>query len=177
VRHEWIVDGDQVGTGLRGALTACWRDVSNAGGAVGFPFLPVSDDVVAPAVEAMLADLAPTGTRLLVALDGQQLLGWVLLDTHASRLVAHWASIRRLQTALPARGTGVGDALLAEVTRAAREEKLEHLVLEARGGTGLDTYYARRGWYEYGRHRGALRLGTGDDRDDVLMRLDLVDSR
>lgn len=88
MRLEWIVDGDRIGTGLRGALTACWRDLSNAGGAVGFPFLPVSDDVVAPAVEVMLADLVP----------------------------------------------------------------------------------------EYGRHRGALRLDADDDRDDVLVRLDVAAS-
>lgn len=32
----------------RGQLLACWRDVSNAGGAVGFPFLPVDDEHVRP---------------------------------------------------------------------------------------------------------------------------------
>ena len=69
VQLEWIVRGADAGPALRTALVDCWRDVSNAGGAVGFPFLPVTDDDVAPATEAMLADLRPDGTRLLVALE------------------------------------------------------------------------------------------------------------
>jgi hypothetical protein len=46
---------------------------------------------------------------------------------------------------------------------------LEQLHLAARGGMGLEDFYSRLGWQEIGRWPGALRLGPGDDRDEVLM--------
>ena len=46
---------------------------------------------------------------------------------------------------------------------------LEQLHLAARGGMGLEHFYARLGWREIGRWPGALRLAPGDDRDEVLM--------
>ncbi len=35
---HWVADPAQVGEGVQEQLLTCWRDVSNAGGAVGFPF-------------------------------------------------------------------------------------------------------------------------------------------
>jgi hypothetical protein len=46
---------------------------------------------------------------------------------------------------------------------------LEQLHLAARGGMGLERFYARLGWREIGRWPGALRLAPGDDRDEILM--------
>ena len=42
---------------LRADLATCWMDVANSGGAVGFPFLPVSRDAVVEAVDELAADL------------------------------------------------------------------------------------------------------------------------
>ncbi len=52
---------------------------------------------------------------------------------------------------------------------ACREMGLEQLHLAARGGMGLEHFYARLGWREIGRWPGALRLAPGDDRDEILM--------
>jgi hypothetical protein len=52
-----------------------------------------------------------------------------------------------------------------ELRRIAHDE----LHLAARGGVGLERFYQRLGWREIGRWPGALRLGPGDDRDEVLM--------
>jgi hypothetical protein len=56
--------------------------------------------------------------------------------------------------------------------RIARDDMgLEQLHLAARAGMGLEEFYGRLGWREVGRWPGALRLGPGDDRDEVLMLL------
>jgi hypothetical protein len=46
---------------------------------------------------------------------------------------------------------------------------LEQLHLAARGGTGLEDFYARLGWREVGRWPGKLRLAPDDTRDEILM--------
>ena len=51
---------------------------------------------------------------------------------------------------------------------------LEQLHLAARGGTGLEAFYARLGWREIGRWPNALRLAADDTRDEVLMVLDPI---
>ena len=170
---RWLITPAMVKLERRDQLVACWRDVSNAGGAVGFPFLPVSDEQVLPAVEAMTQSLDPSLNRLLLATVGDAVAGWLLLAGNSSPLTAHWARVLRVQTALKYRGTGVGRALMSEVARAAREDvDLEHLHLELRAGLGLEAFYRSLGWREIGRWPAALRL-PGHDRDEVLMFLPL----
>jgi GNAT superfamily N-acetyltransferase len=172
--HWWTSPSD-VPIGLAGELTACWRDVVNAGGAVGFGAQrPVTDRVVGPAVNARLAALDPARSRLLVARRDGQLVGWLLLGRDPDPVVAHWARVTAVQTAVSARGNGIGRALMAEVARAAREELgLEALRLEVRGGMGLEAFYERFGWRVVGRWPRALRFPPDDVRDEVLMSLDL----
>src|SRR5674476_1529011 len=100
--------------------------------------------------------------------------GWLVLAGNANILTAHWARVLRVQTAPEHRGTGVGHTLMAEVARAGRDEyRLAALHLELRGGMGLERFYEQCGWREIGRWPLALRLGEGDYRDEVLMRLPL----
>lgn len=160
----------QVTPTIRSALVDCWRDVSNAGGAVGFPFLPVDHDEVRRAVDFMVESLNPDLNRLLVATVDGELAGWLLLAGNHSKLTQHWAKVLRVQTALDHRGRGIGHALMDEVARAARDDfGLEQLHLELRGGLGLEEFYRRCGWHIIGRWPAALRLGPGDDRDEILM--------
>ena len=46
---------------------------------------------------------------------------------------------------------------------------LEQLHLAARGGIGLDDFYARLGWRVTGRWPAKLRLAPDDTRDEILM--------
>ncbi len=177
LRLRWLTSPEVVEPEVRDRLAVCWRDVSNAGGAVGFPFLPVSDAQVRPAVQEMVQSLDPLLNRLLVATVGGVLAGWLILSGNPSRLTAHWARVLRVQTALQHRGRGVGRALMTELARAAREDfGLEQLHLELRGGLGLEGFYESCGWREVGRWPVALRL-PGGDQDEVLMLLPLVDAR
>jgi GNAT superfamily N-acetyltransferase len=151
-------------------LADCWYEVSAAGGAVGFPPPVVREEVQAAA--AALVDGLSEDDRLLLALDGDALAGWVLLSRGTGRLVRHWATLLRLQTALSHRGQGVGALLVREAARSARDDLgLEHLHLTARGGMGLEGFYLELGFREVGRRPRALRVAPGDDRDEVLLHL------
>ncbi|MER5883292.1 GNAT family N-acetyltransferase [Streptomyces sp. NPDC001941] len=164
---------DQAGPGLRRQLVECWTEVTNAGGAAGFPFPPVAVSDVEPVADKLLARLEPGLSRLLVARFDGELAGWVVLDRDDHRLVGHWGTVRHLQTHPRHRGRGVGSALMAEARRVARDELgLEQLRLAARGGEGLEDFYRRLGWREAGRWPRALRLAPDDTRDEVLMLLD-----
>ena len=170
----WRTSPADVDSTVRDQLVTCWRDVANAGGAVGFPFLPVDDTQVRSAVDEMVASLAPSGGRLLLAYADATLAGWLLLLCTSNRLTAHWGRVLRVQTALEHRGRGVGRALMEEVRRAARDDVgLDHLHLELRSGLGLEQFYAGLGWREVGRWPEALRLSEADRRDEVLMFLSL----
>ncbi|MFF6774378.1 GNAT family N-acetyltransferase [Streptomyces sp. NPDC012637] len=166
----------EVGPELRRRLIECWTAVTNAGGAAGFPFPPVTESDVAPVTDALLARLAPDGHRLITATVGTRLAGWVVLGHEPNPLVAHWGTVHHLQTHPDFRGLGLGGALMRELHRVARDELfLTHLRLAARGGEGLESFYASLGWTETGRWPRALRLGPSpeDVRDEVLMGLEL----
>jgi GNAT superfamily N-acetyltransferase len=172
---QWLSHPDDVPEALRRALTACWRDVANAGGAVGFAELvPVTEDDVAPVVDETVAELDPRLNRLLVAMRDGALAGWLLLSGNANPVVAHWGRVTRLQTTVSARGTGVGRVLLTELHRSARDDLgLDSLRLEVRGGWGLEAFYERFGWVVVGAWPGALQFTEHGRRDEVLMALDL----
>jgi GNAT superfamily N-acetyltransferase len=168
---QWLSRPEEVSEELRQALTACWRDVANAGGAVGFAEeVPVTDDVVAPAVDDVVVGLRPRLCRLLVAMRDGELAGWLLLTGNADPVVAHWARATRLQTSVEARGAGVARALMTELHRAARDDLgLDSLRLEVRGNWGLEPFYEKFGWQVVGAWPGALQFTHHGRRDEVLM--------
>ncbi|MEV0915749.1 GNAT family N-acetyltransferase [Streptomyces sp. NPDC049967] len=164
----------EVTTECRRELVECWVEVSNAGGAAGFPFLPVSYEEVAPVAEALSDGLDQQCSRLLVATIGGAVAGWLNVRRDPYPLVAHWGTVHHVQTRLAFRGTGVGASLMHRARDMARADMgLEQLRLAARAGMGLEDFYGRLGWKEIGRWPGALRLATGDDRDEILMALTL----
>jgi GNAT superfamily N-acetyltransferase len=161
---------DEADSAVRQELTACWTAVSNAGGAVGFPFLPVDASHVSPAVDVLATRLHPSRSRILLARIGGGLAGWVGLSRDPSPLIAHWGVVGHLQTQLAHRNQGVGSALMRRLQEVARDEMgLEQLHLAVRGGTGLEDFYSRLGWRVTGRWPGKLRLAPDDTRDEILM--------
>ncbi|MEU1232035.1 GNAT family N-acetyltransferase [Streptomyces sp. NPDC005828] len=161
---------EELPDGLVPALADCWTEVSDAGGAAGFPFPPVDPAEVAAAVDRIVTGLDPASSRLVVATVDGALAGWLCLRRDPHPLVAHWGTLHHVQTRLGVRGRGIGAGLVRRARVIAREEMgLEQLRLAARGGIGLEGFYGRLGWREIGRWPGALRLAVDDDRDEILM--------
>ncbi|MEV2256046.1 GNAT family N-acetyltransferase [Streptomyces sp. NPDC050147] len=169
--QQFTTPGD-VAPRLRRALAECWAEVTNAGGAAGFPFPPVDVATVAPALDRIIDALSPDTSRLLTATTDGELVGWLHVRRDRFELIAHWGTLHHVQTRTAVRGRGIGLALMREVRRVARDEMgLEQLRLAARGGVGLEDFYGRLGWQEVGRWPASLRLAEGDDRDEILMLL------
>jgi GNAT superfamily N-acetyltransferase len=166
----WSVVRSDVEEPLRDELTQCWVEVSNAGGAVGFPVTPVSFPDVRPAIDELAAKVAVGECALVVAHDAAGTCGWVVLQRNTFVLTTHWGWVRRLQVHPRRQRQGIASELLRRLERVAHDEwRLEFLQLVLRGGLGLEDFYDRLGWREVGRIPGALRAGDGDDRDEVHM--------
>jgi GNAT superfamily N-acetyltransferase len=176
---RWLTRPDEVSPRLREALTICWRDVANNGGAVGFAeLLPVTEDDVRPVVDEVAAGLDPRLPRLLIATRDGDLAGWLLLTGNVDPVVAHWGRVTRLQSSPAARGTGIARALMTELHRSAREDLgLDSLRLEVRGDGGLEPFYAQFGWHVVGAWPGTLQFTQYGRRDEVLMSVDLGAAR
>jgi GNAT superfamily N-acetyltransferase len=170
---------------LRAEIIACWTDVSNAGGAVGF--VPgVAMDDVEPTARAQFAGVLEGRDRLLIGrvAEGEhagRLAALAFLVANSFAFTAHWQSVKRVMVHPDFQGAGHGYRLMAELAAVAREAGVEQLLLDCRGGTGNDLFYKKCGYAEYGRMRNGLKLPdrTADDagatpyRDLVLMALEL----
>jgi predicted N-acetyltransferase YhbS len=170
VQLSTIIDSADLTPALRAEIATCWADVSDAGGAVGFPYAPVDRAEVTGAVDA-IAELVRAATAVLfVARDDGGVAGWVALERDRFVLHQHWAWIRRLQSHPRCRGQRVGAQLMANLIDYARDAwAAEFVQLSLRGGRGLEVYYAQLGFTEVGRVPGALRLSPTEAYDEVFM--------
>ncbi|MFG1913847.1 GNAT family N-acetyltransferase [Micromonospora sp. NPDC048898] len=158
---------------LRAEIVALWADASNAGGAVGFvPPVTVAD--VHVLADPTFAGITDGPDRLLVGYSGDRLVALLIFSDNRFPLKAHWCVLKRVMVRPDAQGSGYGSALMAEAARLGRRFGHEALHVTVRDGLGLDTFYARLGYREIGRLPGALRVAPGDDRDEILMWLDLT---
>ena len=153
---------------LRDELVEVWVAATNAGGAVGL--LPPTDARAAQVLAQPLWQRLLEGRDALTTgrVDGR-LAGWFVLVSSGFVLHPHWRTLKRLQVHPDLQGRGHGSTLLAAADDAGRRLGLEALHLTVRGGTGTDGLYARHGYREVGRLPGALRVGPGDDRDEIHM--------
>ncbi|TFV87938.1 N-acetyltransferase [Blastococcus sp. CT_GayMR16] len=153
---------------LRGELLACWTDVSNAGGAVGF-VPPVTRDDVAPVLDRLLEGVHSGRDVLAVLTVDGATAGFAALVGSSSPLRRHWATVLRVQVHPSRQGHGLGRVLMGGVHDIARTRGWEFLQLTARGGTGVDAFYRGLGYTEVGRVAGAIRVAPGDDREEILL--------
>ncbi|MFD7898000.1 GNAT family N-acetyltransferase [Streptomyces sp. NPDC059743] len=159
---------------LRDGVLTLWTDVSNADGAVGF-VPPVTADDIRPELVKHFVAMADGRCRLLVGYDDEGAVAataFLTLNTH--RLMRHWLWLYTVMVHPRHQGKGYGRDLMAEAAEAARGmEGIEAIRLTCRGGTGVDRFYASCGYKEVGRVPDAIRVGPGDDRDDIFMLLPL----
>jgi GNAT superfamily N-acetyltransferase len=167
-----VRDVGDVDDSLRQALLACWTDVVNAGGAVGF-LAPVGREDVAPRLDATLAAVREGRDALCLLEVDAQPAGFAVLVSNDSPLRQHWCNVHRVQVHPSRQGAGLGRILMRGVHDIARDRGWEFLLLSVRGGTGTEAFYAGLGYEQVGRIPAALRLEGGDVRDEIWMRFAL----
>ncbi|MEV8545844.1 GNAT family N-acetyltransferase [Streptomyces sp. NPDC051572] len=160
---------------LREEILTLWADVSNAGGSVGF-VAPVAVDEIRPELVRHFVAMAEGRTRLLVGRDDTgTVAATVFLAFNTHRLMLHWLWLYTVMVHPRHQGKGYGRDLLAAAGEAARGiDGIEAIRLTCRGGHGLERFYGSCGYKEVGRVPGAIRVGPGDDRDDIFMLLPLM---
>jgi len=157
---------------LREQVVRLWVDVTNAGGAVGF-VAPVAVDEVLPVAEAAFAGVLGGHDRLLIGVDGGRLVALLFIVDNRFELKAHWRVLKRVMVLPGSQGRGYGAALMREAAAVGRKVGLAGFQVTVRDGHGLDRFYRGLGYREVGRVPGALRVASGDDRDELFMWLDL----
>ncbi|WP_250035655.1 GNAT family N-acetyltransferase [Paractinoplanes maris] len=158
---------------LRASIVALWTDVTNAGGAVGFVG-PVTGAEVQPVADAAFAAVESGVDRLLIATDDGELVALLFVVSNRFELKEHWRVLKRVMVTPHRQGRGYGAALMLEAERLARDLGLDAIQVTVRAGAGVERFYAGLGYREVGRLPGALRVGTGDDRDEIHLWLTLT---
>jgi|SRR5579875_1171090 len=160
---------------LRDQLLDTWVRVTDAGGAVGF-VAPADRRLVAEMLDSHLSRVAEGRDALGVLRRGGQhgpAAGMGILAASAAPLRAHWRTLLRLMVDPDLQGIGAGRMLLEGLHEMGRKLGLEFLCLSVRGGLGIEGFYGRVGYEVYGRNPRAIRVGPGDERDEILMRYEL----
>ena len=157
---------------VRAAILALWVKVTNAGGAVGF-VPPVTPGDVQPTSDAALEAVAAGRDHLLAGFDGDELVALLFIVDNGHALKDHWRVLKRVMVAPDSQGRGYGVAIMHEAAAVTERMGLAALQVTVRGGTGTEAFYTRLGYREVGRVPGAIRVGRGDDRDEIIMWLDL----
>ncbi|GAA2168443.1 GNAT family N-acetyltransferase [Pedococcus bigeumensis] len=150
-------------------LLDLWRSVNDSGGAVGF--LPGASVERVSAALAVHEEQMASGDAVAGALrlPDATLVGWAWWVRSTNPLLHHGRWLYRVMVDPARQGSGLGLVLMAGMHRLAREDGVELLQLSVRSGSGASQFYARCGYVEVGRIPGAIRVGPGDDRDDVTM--------
>lgn len=150
-----------------------WTRVNDAGGAVGF--LPGAPRAEVAEYYRWHGDRVLTGEAVMVALvdplDATRVWAFGYWHVTPRPIFAHVADLRRLMVDPARQSANVGRLAMAAMVGVARRDLrgVELLQLDYRSGLGLGTFYASLGWTEVGRIPRSLRVGPGDDRDDVIM--------
>lgn len=159
---------------MRADLLETWVAASDAGGSVGFtPPTPV--DQVAVALDFGLDRVAAGLDAMGILRTDGRAVGMGMLVTRDPRLGPHWRTVLRVMVHPEFQGKGAGSVLMNGLHDLGRSIGLEHLQLTVRDGEGLENFYQHFGYVVTGRHPGAIRVGPGDDRDEVMMVARLVD--
>lgn len=142
------------------------QGVAASGGAVGWLTVPTPAEV-----RAWVDGLA--GSRTVLALDGDRVLGSGSWGRHSYAVAAQNAEVRKVMVDGAARGRGVGRAVTAALVDDARAAGVEVLTLDCRGNNhGALRMYASLGFVTSGRRPDFIAVG--DERfDQVLLHLDL----
>ena len=142
------LDGAQAQTLLPDLIRLLCATV-DAGASIGF-WPPLEEAEAARYWDGMLAEVA-TGSRvLLVARQGQAVVGSIQLALARWPNARHRAEVQKLMVTPAARRQGIGQTLLGAIEDEARLAARTLLVLDTRLGDPAETLYAQHGYTRLG---------------------------
>lgn len=149
------------------AVVTLWHRVAEAGGAVGFA--PTAGRAEVAAVVAGLVDDLRSGRAFGFALNRHRTLVGVGLLRPGRGLSAHTGEIVAVMVDPDLRGSGSGTRLMTALLGRARELGLSRVEACVREGAGLADFFGRFGFAEWGRRPGWIRLGPGQEHDEIIL--------
>jgi ribosomal protein S18 acetylase RimI-like enzyme len=129
-------------------VAALVRDAVESGASIGF-VRPLGGDLLAAYAEQVAAEVDDGSRIVVLALDGDEVVGMVQLGLVKWPNGRHRAELQKLIVHTSARRRGIGLALMDAVERAAVENGRTLLVLDTAGG-GAEELYRSSGWVEIG---------------------------
>ena len=150
------------------ALTRLLTDTVNGGAPMGF-LPPLAEHDARDYWRSLRAELR-AGTRvLLVACDGDEVIGSGQLSLSPWPNGRHRAEVQKVFVAAAARGRGVGRAILDALHDAAREHGRSLIVLNTRRRGGAGTFYEGLGYRVTGVIPGWTRGPAGERHDHLIL--------
>jgi GNAT superfamily N-acetyltransferase len=132
-----------------GELGAILRDAVESGASVNF-LEGFTQSEAEEFWRGQISGLADGGRHLLVAEDGDRLIGTVVLTKAPQPNQPHRADVGKMLVLESHRRKGVGRRLLDAVEALAREEGRTLLMLDTTLGSSGDLLYRSCGWVQYG---------------------------
>ena len=149
------------------AVVTLWHHVAESGGAVGFA--PTVSRAEVAAVVAGLVDDLRSGRALGFALNRHRTLVGVGLLRPGRGLSGHTGEIVAVMVDPDLRGSGSGSRLMTALLTQARGARVSRVEACVREGAGLEDFFGRFGFAEWGRRPGWIRVGPGQDRDEIIL--------
>jgi GNAT superfamily N-acetyltransferase len=132
-----------------GELGAILRDAVESGASVNF-LEGFTQSEAEEFWRGQISGLADGGRHLLVAEDGDRLIGTVVLTKAPQPNQPHRADVGKMLVLASHRRKGIGRRLLDAVEALAREEGRTLLMLDTTLGSSGDLLYRSCGWVQYG---------------------------
>ncbi len=130
-------------------LSALILDAVESGASIGF-VLPVQVEEVTEWWLSLVPELEAGQLKLLVARDGERIVGTVQLRLASMPNSLHRAEVAKLVVHSDARRSGIARVLMAEIERIARRERRTLLVLDTISHSDAVHFYRALGWREAG---------------------------
>lgn len=149
------------------SLTDLLRDAVQSGASVGF-LQPLDASEAHAYWEGVLSALSSGERVLLVALDGDSVLGFVQVSLVAWPSQRHRAEVMKLLVSSVARRRGIGSALMRSAESDALGRGRTLLVLDTRRGDDAERLYAKLGYETAGVIPRYAASPSGGSLDDVV---------
>jgi ribosomal protein S18 acetylase RimI-like enzyme len=149
------------------ALTGLLKACVDAGASIGFlpPLAPSESDAY---WREVFDDVARGARILLVAVDGEHVLGSVQLGLATKPNALHRGEVQKLIVHPEARRRGLGRALMERIEEAALRRERTLLVLDTKRGDDAERLYPSMGWSRSGVIPHYARNGDGGLDDTVV---------